>query len=102
MTGADVVGRLVRALERAAQFVADPANLEDVAALVAAPARLAVSRTLIRRTLEGNLKLSPDGRTRTCDRYLIIGRAGASRPESGAGGMVLCPDGALGTGTAVA
>jgi NitT/TauT family transport system ATP-binding protein len=77
----DVVAGLVRALEGAARFVADPANREEVAALVAAPARLAVSPKMIRRTLDGHLKLAPDGRTRTSDRYLVIGRLGASRPD---------------------
>jgi NitT/TauT family transport system ATP-binding protein len=76
-----IVARLVRALEGAAGFVADPANREEVAALVAAPARLAVSPEMIRRTLDGHLKLAPDGRTRTSDRYLVIGRLDASRPD---------------------
>jgi NitT/TauT family transport system ATP-binding protein len=77
----DTVARLVRALERAAGFVADPANRDEVAALVAAPGRLAVAPELVRRTLDGRLTLSPDGRARSSDRYLMIGRAGASRPD---------------------
>jgi NitT/TauT family transport system ATP-binding protein len=77
----DTVTRLVRALESAARFVADPANHEEVAALVAAPARLAVEPGLIRRTLDGRLRLASDGGTRASDRYLVIGRLGASRPE---------------------
>ena len=36
---------------------------------------------MIRRTLDGHLKLAPDGRMRTSDRYLVIGRLGASRPD---------------------
>ncbi|HWE20661.1 MAG TPA: CmpA/NrtA family ABC transporter substrate-binding protein [Hyphomicrobiaceae bacterium] len=77
----DVVARLVRALERAAKFVADPGNHEEVAALVAAPARLDVSPEIVKRTLDGRLKLAPDGQTRASDRYLVIGRLGASRPD---------------------
>jgi NitT/TauT family transport system ATP-binding protein len=77
----DVVARLVRALEGAAAFVADPANRDEVAALVAAPARLAVSPELIRRTLAGSLRPAPDGSMRASDRYLVIGRLGASRPD---------------------
>jgi NitT/TauT family transport system ATP-binding protein len=77
----DVVTRLVRALERAARFVADIGNREEVAALVAAPARLDVSAEIIKRTLDGRLKLAPDGHTRASDRYLVIGRLGASRPD---------------------
>ena len=33
------------------------------------------------RTLAGNLKIAPDGTTRTDDRYIMIGRNGASRPD---------------------
>jgi two-component system, oxyanion-binding sensor len=77
----DVVTRLVRALERAAKFVADAGNHEEIAALVAAPARLDVSPEIVKRTLDGLLKLAPDGHTRASDRYLVIGRLGASRPD---------------------
>jgi ABC-type nitrate/sulfonate/bicarbonate transport system substrate-binding protein len=77
----DVLGGLVRALDRAARFVADPANHEEVAALVAAPARLDVATDTIRRTLDGRLRLAADGRMRASDRYLVVGRLGASRPD---------------------
>jgi two-component system, oxyanion-binding sensor len=77
----DVLARLVRALDRAARFVADPSNREETAALVAAPRRLNVAPEIIRRTLDGRLKLAPDGSMRTSDRYLVVGRLGASRPE---------------------
>jgi NitT/TauT family transport system ATP-binding protein len=77
----DAVARLVRALERAARFVADPANREETAALLAAPQRLAVSPEIIRRTLDGRLTLVPNGRVRVCDRYLLVGRLGAGRPD---------------------
>jgi NitT/TauT family transport system ATP-binding protein len=76
-----VVAGLVRALERAAAFVADPASRDEVARLVAAPARLGVTPEFIRRTLDGRLKLAPDGSVRSSDRYLVIGRLGASRPD---------------------
>jgi two-component system, oxyanion-binding sensor len=77
----DLVARLVRALDRAAQFVADPSNRDEVAALVAAPARLAIAPELVRRTLEGRLRTAPDQGTRASDRYLVVGRLGASRPD---------------------
>jgi NitT/TauT family transport system ATP-binding protein len=77
----DVIKRLVLALERAAGFVADPANRDEVASLVATPKRFAVSSELIRRTLEGRLKVAPDGGLRACDRYLVMGRLGSSRPD---------------------
>jgi NitT/TauT family transport system ATP-binding protein len=36
---------------------------------------------VIRRTLDGRMKVAPDGAVRTTDRYLLIGRKGAGRPE---------------------
>ncbi len=73
--------KLMRAHHRAAAFVADPGNRDEVAALLAAANRLDVGAELIRRTLDGRLKVAADGTIRTSERYLIIGRAGASRPE---------------------
>lgn len=78
----EALTRLVRALDGAARFVADPDNRDEVAGLVAAPHRVAVAPELIRRTLDGRLKLAADGATRVSERYLLIGRQGASRPDS--------------------
>ena len=36
---------------------------------------------MIRRTLDGTLKVAPDGAMRTSDRYLLVGRQGAARPD---------------------
>ena len=36
---------------------------------------------MIRRTLDGRLKVSPEGAIRTDPRYLLVGRAGAARPD---------------------
>jgi NitT/TauT family transport system ATP-binding protein len=77
---ADTLARLVRAHRRAAAFVEDLANRDEVVALLAAPHRLGVAREVIRRTLDGRLE-SADGNVRTRDRYLLIGRKGAARPE---------------------
>jgi ABC-type nitrate/sulfonate/bicarbonate transport system substrate-binding protein len=77
----DVLRRLLRAHAQAAAYVADAANREEVTALLAAPNRIAVDPDTIRRTLEGRLKIAADGTTRTSERYLIVGRAGAARPD---------------------
>jgi NitT/TauT family transport system ATP-binding protein len=77
----DVLARLVRAHGRAAAFVEDVANREEVAMLLAAPNRIGVAAEVIRRTLDGRLKISPDGAVRTDERYLLIGRAGVARPD---------------------
>jgi two-component system, oxyanion-binding sensor len=77
----DVLRRLLRAHARAAAYVADPAHRDEVTAMLAAPNRLAVSPDAIRRTLDGRLTVAFDGTTRASERYLIIGRLGASRPD---------------------
>jgi NitT/TauT family transport system ATP-binding protein len=75
---AEVVHKLVRANSRAAGFIAQEANREDVAGLVAA--RIGVKPEVIRRTLAGTLRLARGGPERVSDRYLLIGRDGA-RPD---------------------
>ena len=77
----DVLIRLVRAHARAADFVENAANRDEVAALLAAPNRIGVETDVIRRTLDGRLKVSPDGAYRNDARYLLVGRAGAARPD---------------------
>lgn len=73
--------RLMRAHRRAADFIDDESNVPEVAAILAAPNRLGVAEELIRRTLLGRLKVSPDGAARSDPRYLLIGRLGATRPD---------------------
>jgi ABC-type nitrate/sulfonate/bicarbonate transport system substrate-binding protein len=77
----EVFHALVRAHGRAAAFVEDPANHDEVATILAAPDRIGVAAEVIRRTLAGRLKISPDGAVRTSDRYLLVGRARAARPD---------------------
>jgi hypothetical protein len=36
---------------------------------------------VIQRTLDGRLKISPDGQRRESSRYLLVGREGAARPD---------------------
>jgi two-component system, oxyanion-binding sensor len=73
--------RLVRAHQRAADFIEGVANRNDVAEILAAPNRIGVAAEVIRRTLDGRLKVAPDGSVRTSDRYLLVGRQGAARPD---------------------
>jgi NitT/TauT family transport system ATP-binding protein len=72
---------LVRAHARAAEFIEDVRNRDEVCALLAMPNRIGVAPEAIRRTLDGRLKVSPDGLVRESERYLRIGRAGAARPD---------------------
>jgi two-component system, oxyanion-binding sensor len=78
---AHTLAALVRAHGRAASFIEDAANRDEVCALLAAPNRIGGTAEVIRRTLDGRLKVAPDGTMRTSERYLRIGRAGAARPD---------------------
>ena len=77
----DALRRLVRAHRRAAAFVEDVANRDEVSALLSAPNRIGVAPEVIRRTLDGRMKVGPDGSTRNDDRYIMIGRNSAARPD---------------------
>ena len=77
----DALVRLVRAHHRAATFIDDEANRDEVAAILAAPNRVGVAAEVIRRTLDGRIKIAPEGTMRASDRYLLIGRKRAARPD---------------------
>jgi ABC-type nitrate/sulfonate/bicarbonate transport system substrate-binding protein len=77
----DAFRRLVLAHGKAAAFVEDVKNRDEVAAILSAPERIGVAAEVIRRTLDGRLKMSPDGTFRSSDRYLLVGRAQAARPD---------------------
>jgi two-component system, oxyanion-binding sensor len=78
---ADVVAALVRAHVRATEFIEQPQNRAEVARILAQPERIGVDADVIRRTLDGRLKISPDGTLRESSRYLLVGREGAARPD---------------------
>lgn len=75
----ETVAALVRACHRAAMFIED--NRGEAADILARPERIGVTAEVIRRTLDGRLKISPDGRVRSSERYLLVGREGAGRPD---------------------
>jgi len=77
----DVLAPLVRTHRRAAAFIEDAGNRDEVVAILAAPSRIGVTPEVIRRTLDGRLKVAPDGTLRTSERYLLFGREGAARPD---------------------
>ncbi len=89
----DVLLRLVRAHRKATAFIEDVSNREEVCAILAAPNRIDVAAILaepnradvaskvIRRTLDGHMKVTPNGTVRIDNRYLLIGRDGAARPD---------------------
>src|ERR1700722_1509187 len=76
-----VVAALIRAASRAAEFIEQPQNRAEVARILAQPERIGVDADVIQRTLDGRLKISLDGTMRESDRYLLVGREGAGRPD---------------------
>jgi ABC-type nitrate/sulfonate/bicarbonate transport system substrate-binding protein len=74
-----VVAALVRAASRGAAFV--DANRAETAGILAQPERIGVDAEVILRSLEGRLKISPDGTMRNSSRYLIVGREESDRPD---------------------
>jgi NitT/TauT family transport system ATP-binding protein len=74
-----VVTALVRAASRGADFVEQ--NRSETARILAQPDRIGVEAELIQRTLDGRLKISPDGTMRESSRYLLVNREAASRPD---------------------
>jgi two-component system, oxyanion-binding sensor len=77
----ELLAALVRAHVRAAAFIEEPQNRAEVARILAQPERIGVDAEVIRRTLDGRLKISPDGTMRESSRYLLVGREGAARPD---------------------
>jgi two-component system, oxyanion-binding sensor len=77
----DLVASLVRAATRAAEFIEQPANRAEAASILAKPERIGVDAEVIQRTLDGRLKISPDGAARESARYLLVGREAATRPD---------------------
>ena len=77
----EIVASLIRAAFRAAEFIEQPENRTEVARMLAHPERIGVDAEVIQRTLDGRLKISPDGTIRESGRYLLVAREGASRPD---------------------
>jgi NitT/TauT family transport system ATP-binding protein len=78
---ADVLAALVRALARAAEFIEEPQHRAEAARILARPERIGIDAEVIQRTLDGRLKISPEGTIRQSNRYLLVGREGAARPD---------------------
>jgi ABC-type nitrate/sulfonate/bicarbonate transport system substrate-binding protein len=77
----EVLAALIRAHVRAAEFIENPSTRAEAANILAQPERIGVDADVILRTLDGRLKISPDGTMRESSRYLLVGRDGAGRPD---------------------
>jgi two-component system, oxyanion-binding sensor len=76
-----IVAALIRAAFRAAEFIEQPHNRAEAARILGAPERIGVDADVIQRTLDGRLKISPDGSMRESSRYLLVARESATRPD---------------------
>jgi NitT/TauT family transport system ATP-binding protein len=72
---------LTRAVVRGAAYADDEANRDEVAELLARPEYVGVDAKIIRRVLEGRLRRGAEAEASPEDRYLILGKDGATRPE---------------------
>jgi ABC-type nitrate/sulfonate/bicarbonate transport system substrate-binding protein len=77
----EILASLIRAIARSAEYTEQPQNRAEVARIMAQSERLGVDADIIRRTLDGKLKISPDGAMRESGRYLVVGRDQAARPD---------------------
>jgi NitT/TauT family transport system ATP-binding protein len=77
----EILAKLTRAHGHAADFIENPANRAEASRILGAPERIGVDPEVIQRTLDGRLKISPDGTFRESSRYLLVGREGAARPD---------------------
>jgi NitT/TauT family transport system ATP-binding protein len=78
---AEILAALIRASSRASEFIEQPQNRAEAARILAQPERIGVDADVIQRTLDGRLKISPDGTMRESSRYLLVAREGAARPD---------------------
>ena len=76
------LAELVRAVFQAAEFAEVPDNRNEVARILAKPEYIGVDAGVILRTLEGRLKIAPDGTIREGSRYMLFAREDASAPDS--------------------
>src|SRR5437763_11797988 len=84
----DVLAALIRAAARAAVFIEQPENRTETARILAQPERIGVDAEVIQRTLDGRLKVSPDGTRRESSRYRLVGRECAARPDPTMAGLL--------------
>ena len=73
--------RLLRALDRAADFINDPANRRRGRGATGRAQSDRCRTGVHSRHLNGRMQMAPDGSSRVCADYIVIGRDGAARPE---------------------
>ena len=71
-------------------------TVPEAARILARPERIGVDAEVIQRTLDGRLKISPDGTMRESEPLSAGGAGGCGAARSDAGRLALCADGAVG------
>jgi NitT/TauT family transport system ATP-binding protein len=72
---------LLRALRAASRWCADRKNVDALSKLLAEPRHLGVSAAIIRDTLVGELRTSPEDPHRRIADFMVLGGASANRPN---------------------
>jgi ABC-type nitrate/sulfonate/bicarbonate transport system substrate-binding protein len=80
--------KLVRALDAASRFVADPKQRTRLADALARPERFGMSAEVIARTLSGQLVLDSAGHIRSAPRFIRFAGEGLNRPDPATGSLV--------------
>jgi len=77
----DTVVKLVRAHQRAADFIIAEDSRDEVLSILSQPEYLGVPPEVINRTISGRLRIAPDGAVRENRHHLLIGTDGVARPD---------------------
>lgn len=70
---AEMPARLMRAVWRAGDWLADPGNLLSASEILAAPHHVGVRADILERSLSGRFKISPEGETRVVRQFADFG-----------------------------
>jgi NitT/TauT family transport system ATP-binding protein len=77
----DTVSALIRAHQKAADFIEEPGNRDEVSALLARPDRVDADAAIIHAVLAGRLATVKGGVPRESANFMAFGRNGAARPD---------------------
>jgi ABC-type nitrate/sulfonate/bicarbonate transport system substrate-binding protein len=77
----DTVAALIRAHQKAAEFIEEPGNTDEVSALLARPDRVDAEAGIIRTVLQGRLVPAKGAAPRASSNYISFARNGAARPD---------------------
>jgi NitT/TauT family transport system ATP-binding protein len=79
-TTTDVAVALIRAVVKGAAYIDDPDGLDETARILARPDYVGVDAAMIRRVLEGRLRIG-GSQERAAENYLVVAGGGAMRPQ---------------------